>query len=1282
MGAIVSRMSIRTVFQFLMVGAIVSGGGAIGRGGDATCSETLLDRSAVLAAAAEVTLEVYSNAHAVLVDNGMRVRYEPDGRSSTLDDQYLKVLTEQGRESYASLTFSYTLPYDTVTVLCVERIGPDGTTEAVDLAAQSGVMSDPSQMGMNIYNPNRRLLRVNVPRLEPGDVLHIVDRRDVVKPRVPGAWADYNTFEATVPIRGLTYEVEAPDALPIARMALRDVVTGTVVYTASTDTGGVTRHVWKVEDVPRMYPEPNMPPAYTCVQRLLLSTVSNWPALSRWYWTLSLPHLEAITPAMSNRVAELLAGVDDERTRIERIFQWVARNVRYMGLTLETEAPGYEPHDVSLTFENRYGVCRDKAALLVAMLRLAGVDAFPVLIDTGALKDEEVPQPYFNHAIVAVRRPDGGYDLLDPTDENSRAWLPAYLGHKSYLVATPEGETLRVSPFDPASNNLARIETEGSVDEAGVLRARTRIAFDGINDGVYRGYFARVKPEDRVRFFESRIKRDLPQAVVEAVALKPEDLGNREVPLEVDLVWHVDAWPIGGAGQVLIHPPWLGASFGVLNALLRDTGLETRRYPLFTEMACGVSESFTMALPEGMEGGRGWSRTNDADGVRFEQTVEVRDGVWSGRSEMALDAVRFDPAAYADLKDVLRAREAARRLAVVARDRRGRSRDPDVRVERQVIDVDVGEGGRWIEDRSVRLKVLTYAGKKDVAEVRVAYTPGQERIQWLEARTIAPDGVVREAVSNEFNEMDADWVGEAPRYTPRKTVVLSLPAVQEGGWVEYRLRRTVRNAPFFDLTHAFRGRNPIDEGLLTVTSSIPLRVVTLDADDALRFSASTNAEGRMVYAWRSGAREGLVLENRQPPLWSFTPSALLSAGGWATYGAALREACERAATDQTQAILRAQALAAEHTDRRSLLRALRDDVARNIRLAGPALADQPLDEVTPADRTLAEGYGSALDRAVLLHALLGGAGFDPEWVLASDRAVTASPMDEALDVPQRDLFKTMLVRVVLGDDTIYLNDTDQYARLGSTPHDGRWGLMLNGALFAIEAAADARDRVDTAYRIEIAPDGGASMRRTRSFFGMPYAERRGTYARMSPEERRLHDQALVSEIAQDAHAVKPPDARFDAYPGVEEIFVHVPRWAVLSGRRMYFELPTVFEQALGRLADRRQTPLWWDQPYHRTAAYHIEWPARDGRLALAPPDVKWSGPSGIGSIVMQTIPVPDSVDRAIVDVVQRVDLRPAWILPDDYGALLDAHRLLARPRARTIMGEAPSGPAGTNGLKP
>ncbi len=60
--------------------------------------------------------------------------------------------------------------------------------------------------------------------------------------------------------------------------------------------------------------------------------------------------------------------------KIKAIFYYVSKNIRYMGLTPEKDRPGFEPHDVKLTFDKKYGVCRDKAALLVAMLRDGGLE--------------------------------------------------------------------------------------------------------------------------------------------------------------------------------------------------------------------------------------------------------------------------------------------------------------------------------------------------------------------------------------------------------------------------------------------------------------------------------------------------------------------------------------------------------------------------------------------------------------------------------------------------------------------------------------------------------------------------------------------------------------------------------------------------------------------------------------------------------------------------------------------------------------------------------------------
>jgi len=68
-------------------------------------------------------------------------------------------------------------------------------------------------------------------------------------------------------------------------MALKDPVEGTVTY-STYECGDQIIYRWETANVPGFYPEPGMPPSYTVVQRLLVSTLPDWNAISIWYWAL------------------------------------------------------------------------------------------------------------------------------------------------------------------------------------------------------------------------------------------------------------------------------------------------------------------------------------------------------------------------------------------------------------------------------------------------------------------------------------------------------------------------------------------------------------------------------------------------------------------------------------------------------------------------------------------------------------------------------------------------------------------------------------------------------------------------------------------------------------------------------------------------------------------------------------------------------------------------------------------------------------------------------------
>jgi transglutaminase-like putative cysteine protease len=1237
-----------------------------------------LDSKQVQAAAKEIDLAQLPDCDEAIVDQkSMRVVHE-DGTAEMQDENFTKVLTEKGKRASSTLSRVFVYPYFTVEVSRLEIIKPDGTVVPVDVAANEKESILAAPMKMNIYDPNIKVLRVNIPQLEIGDMVHSLVRTTVTRPFITGEFSEDFMFEGRGYVRHHSLEIHLPATKPLKHIALRNEIPGTVTASTKTEGNKLIYH-WEVNGVPRMFNEPGMPPPQEVCQHLSVSTIPDWSTVSRWYWDLSKPHLDAITPDMKKQVAELTAGATTDMGKIKAVFYYVSKEIRYMGITPEKDRPGFEPHDVQMTYEKKYGVCRDKAALLVSLLRAAGQNAYPVLTSFGLKKDQEVPNPFFNHAIVGVELHPGEYLLLDPTDENTRDLLPTYENDQSYLVCRPEGDDLRRSPIDPPEKSMMWITTTGTIDGAGNLEAHSEMSFDGVNDNIYRHIFAQMKPDIRQQLFETGLKRVLPGAALKSLKITPDNILDESVPLRAEIEFSAENAIAFGDGKAIVTVPWIGKNLGVVNLILRRAGLEKRHYPMKTIVACGLHEEISLRLAADFTGAVSMPTCTPQDGdcIAYQREFSFKDGVLACSRDVKLKTVEISPDQYLQLKQTLKElQEDDRKSPVLAVVKPSGAQvaakadtstvapvESDTRMIEQREELQVKDAHTALFKMHFVKEILNYGGKKKASEVKIAYNPATSDARLVRAVVTSKDGQRQEISPEEINTMDADWNADAKRYTGGRILVANLPGVEIGSTIEVEYEIAYHNRAFLAGFTSFQEGDEVVKKVRQITAPAGLTVHTLDCGPAgiVAVDRKTDNDGQ-VLTWTAANVKARPEEPSLPPAWFYRSGVADFVGDPADYLAALQKTLLDRAQHSAKAQELARHLTATAKTKLDAVKAIRDYVSSSIRLAGPSFTHLPLSELSNADTTLADGYGHVADHAILLYAMLSAAGFEPEFVLGSTVPAIDSLREVEAKFPFPSEFETVLVKVPVGDESYYCNDTDQYAELGTTSHDGDLGIGLaKQSLVTIQAVPGAGNRSATNYRITLDDTGKARIEIRNEYSGTKYGEMKKLFAELPPGERTRFFQELVSQVAQGARPVGDLTTNFDGYPGIEQFTVEIDHYAVIDGKQMYFDLPYTLH-LFPVVTDHHTLPLLIWGAFSSTIHTEIELPAGFQRVVIAPANQDLVAPSGAGQAHIST-----TLAGREWSVTQELSTQPAVVAPGDYAALLAVESTLENKASRLLL---------------
>ncbi len=549
-------------------------------------------------------LEEHPDANSIVVLDETYIKFDESGAYEQYGHSLTKILTDEGLDDNADASVHYHRQYGEVEVVLARVIKADGTEIVVgeDLITDG---TPPQIAAIDIYETNFRERTVVFPGLEVGDAVEVLFH-ETYEPLIDDHFNGLYFMQYVEPMLDVSITIQGPSEMPLKHV----VKDGEVVFTETTD-GDRTIYRWSVENTAKLEREPGMVPFPQVATRLIVSTIQTWEELSRFGWKLSDEKCVA-EDSVKEIVAEVTEGLTTTEEKIRAIHYWIIENVRYLGIAMD-RSMFLEPHFAAYTLEKEYGVCRDKAVLMVTMLEEIGVPAWVVFINPSRIVDTEIPTVYFEHGIVAIKGEDGEYLFIDPTMEMSRSVYASYVGDRWVLVATEEGEDILKTPHVPASSNAGVITDNSVLSDDGDLAGSVTITGRGMYEEILRTIAGQVGPE-QIRMMAEEMVQSL-YAGARLVDFTITDYEDLYDPVTMVLSYEIDDYALDAEPYRLFRVPAASGEFDILSGILfgRFVALEERKYPIALGVTLGVEEEGFVEIPEG------YTVHNFPDDVDFEQ---------------------------------------------------------------------------------------------------------------------------------------------------------------------------------------------------------------------------------------------------------------------------------------------------------------------------------------------------------------------------------------------------------------------------------------------------------------------------------------------------------------------------------------------------------------------------------------------------------------------------------------------------------------------------------------
>lgn len=396
----------------------------------------------------------------------------------------IKALTQSGLEQISQIHIDFDPSYYQVIVHAI-RICRDGQWFDRLENSHHNVIQREEELDQNLYVGDLTLVYF-LNDIRVGDIIEYSYSLVGQHPLFVSHYVDMVFLQRESPIEKITHRLLGhPD------LSFQIKPINTTIKPEITDLSPSLREwKWEVSETLAHTYEPDQPIWHNPVAHIEMSQYKTWGEVAQKLtplYRLPSDFTQSVPFDMWSLVEKWKKSTNDLAERALQAIRFVQDEVRYLGI--EEGMGAFQPTAPSITFQRRFGDCKDQTFLLHALLQLMDISSKPLLVHSsrGKRLPEVLPIPLlFNHIVLQLEL-DGATYWVDPTLSLQGGSLQTnfFPNYEWGLLLSDDTETLTSLP-KPAFKTPIEIDSSFVLESEDFAHLNIKTTFYGFRADRFR----------------------------------------------------------------------------------------------------------------------------------------------------------------------------------------------------------------------------------------------------------------------------------------------------------------------------------------------------------------------------------------------------------------------------------------------------------------------------------------------------------------------------------------------------------------------------------------------------------------------------------------------------------------------------------------------------------------------------------------------------------------------------------------------------------------------------